>query len=203
MTENIMKIIPTKKAGSVRFELNPTDEKLLESANSAGVNPASPVAFKTILVPIDFSGCSEKALHFAVRFARQFGSKLILLHVAPSYADPYFVTEFGPLQADVVRASEERLEALTKNTVPREVSAQPLVRLGRPATAIVDAARDLSVDLIIISTHGHTGLKHVVFGSTAENVVRHAPCPVMTIRAKRKRSRKNDAPSWSGQSTVA
>lgn len=192
-----MKITPTNRSRSLRFELNPTDEKLLATTNCAGVSPFPPVAFKTILVPIDFSGCSEKALHFAIRFARQFGSKLVLLHVAPSYADPYFVTEFGPLQADVVRASEDRLEDLMRNSVPAEVSAQPLVRLGRPATSIVTTARELGVDLIIISTHGHTGLKHVVFGSTAENVVRHAPCPVMTIRARRIRSPRKKVPSLS------
>jgi nucleotide-binding universal stress UspA family protein len=185
----------------VRFEVNAADEKLLESATSSSGRAPSPVVFNTILVPIDFSGCSEKALHFAVRFARQFGAKLVLLHVAPSYADPYFATEFGPLQSDVVRASENRLETLTREVVPAEVSAQPLVRLGRPATAIVNAARELGVDLIIISTHGYTGLKHVVFGSTAENVVRHAPCPVMTIRAKRKKARKQEAQSVGGQST--
>lgn len=195
-----MKITPTNRIGSVRFEVNSGDEKLLESTTPVGGGPPYPVVFKTILVPIDFSGCSEKALHFAVRFAGQFGAKLVLLHVAPSYADPYFVTEFGPLQSDVVRASEDRLEALARDAVPAEVVAQPLVRLGRPATAIVNTARELGVDLIIISTHGYTGLKHVVFGSTAEHVVRHSPCPVMTIRAKRKKSRKPEAKALSEQS---
>jgi len=197
-----MKITPTNKAGSVRIELNPADEKLLESATSGEISPPFRVVFKAILVPIDFSGCSEKALHFAVRFAGHFRAKLVLLHVAPSYADPYFVTEFGPLQSDVVRSCQTRLEALARDAAPPEVRVQTLVRLGRPATAIVDAARDLGVDLIIISTHGYTGLKHVVFGSTAEEVVRHAPCPVMTIRAKRKKARKKQAESFNAQSAV-
>lgn len=185
--------------GSVRFEVNRADEKMLESAPAASVGPPYAVSFKSILVPIDFSGCSEKALNFAVRFARQFGARLVLLHVAPSYADPYFVTEFGPLQTDVVRASEDRLQTLARDVVPGDLKVQSLVRLGRPATTIVNTAHELGIDLIIISTHGYTGIRHVVFGSTAENVVRHAPCPVMTIRAKRKKARKQDAQVLSGQ----
>jgi nucleotide-binding universal stress UspA family protein len=182
-----MKIKPAKRVGAVRFEVDSADEKMLGAAL-----PSPEVEFRIILVPIDFSACSEKALGFSVRFSRQFKAKLVLLHVAPSYADPYFVTEFGPLQADVVRIGEERLLSLIEEVVPNDVPVQPLVRIGRPATSIVDAAHELGADLIIISTHGYTGIKHVVFGSTAENVVRHAPCPVMTLRAKRKNSRKSE-----------
>jgi nucleotide-binding universal stress UspA family protein len=59
-----------------------------------------------------------------------------------------------------------------------------VVRLGHPYQEITDAARELKVDLIVISTHGYTGLKHVLLGSTAERIVRHAPCPVLTVREK-------------------
>src|SRR5579872_3700570 len=193
-----MKISPTNRIGSVRFEVNRADEKLLESTPVAKGGQPYPVSFKSILVPIDFSGCSEKALHFAVRFARQFGAKLVLLHVAPSYADAYFVTEFGRLQADVARCSEDRLHALAQEAVPVDVPSQTIVRIGRPASTIVNTAHELGTDLIIISTHGYTGIKHVVFGSTAEDVVRHSPRPVMTIRAKRKKPRRQEATEAKG-----
>jgi universal stress protein A len=73
------------------------------------------------------------------------------------------------------------LEALLKD-LPGDLNKTTLLRSGRPAYEIVEAAKRLDTDLIIISTHGHTGLKHVFLGSTAENVVRYAPCPVLTVR---------------------
>ena len=67
---------------------------------------------------------------------------------------------------------------------PENVRGQALVRLGQPHREITEAAKELHVDLIVLATHGYTGLKHAFLGSTAERVVRHAPCPVLTVRER-------------------
>ena len=82
-------------------------------------------------------------------------------------------------------AAKGRLETLSRQArIPARMLEKLLVRFGTPFAEIADAARSLKVDLIILTTHGYTGLKHVFMGSTAERVVRHAPCPVLTVREK-------------------
>jgi universal stress protein A len=118
--------------------------------------------------------------------AREFCATIDVLYVVPPYYayDPYGVNEFERIEKEVRASSEQKLAALVLQQVPQGIPAETCVRTGRPATEIVAAAREMDADLIIISTHGHTGLKHVLMGSTAENVVRHAPCPVLTVREK-------------------
>ena len=82
----------------------------------------------------------------------------------------------------VVEVCGERLSALARELVPPDLLGNPMVRTGRARLEIIDAADELKADLIALSTHGHTGLKHVLLGSTAEHVVRHARCPVLTVR---------------------
>jgi nucleotide-binding universal stress UspA family protein len=77
---------------------------------------------------------------------------------------------------------EKQLSALARDEVPDEISLETLVRSGSPAVEIIDVAKRLPADLIVISTHGRTGLKHVFLGSVAEHVVRHAPCPALVVR---------------------
>jgi nucleotide-binding universal stress UspA family protein len=138
-------------------------------------------------VPIDFSPQSEKALAYAVPFAEQFGSKLTLLHVVEPVATPDFAKSY-PLALDNDKAMAECKRHLER--VVRDLEIEPamlektLVRYGRSFHEIADAARTLKVDLIIISTHGYTGLKHALLGSTTERVVRHAPCPVLVVRER-------------------
>ncbi len=141
---------------------------------------------KKILVPIDFSDCSEKALIYAIQLAKEFCATIDVLYVVPPYYayDPYGVAEFERIEKELRANGEQKLAALILEKVPQGLPVETVVRNGRPATEIVEAARELNADLIIISTHGHTGLKHVLLGSTAESVVRHAPCPVLTVREK-------------------
>jgi nucleotide-binding universal stress UspA family protein len=139
---------------------------------------------KSILVPLDFSDPSGKALKYAVQFAEQFTARLTLLHVVEPVATPDFA--YFPLLVEndrAVRAAREQLDRLCQQERlgPRLVE-KTLVRTGRAFHEICEAARTLKVDLIIIATHGYTGVKHVVLGSTAERVVRHAPCPVLAVR---------------------
>jgi universal stress protein A len=140
---------------------------------------------KHILVPVDFSPPSEKALRYASRFGEQFGSSVTLLHVIQPMVYP---SDFGypPTVVDTVDQAvrlqiEEKLAGLAQGAGAR---ADILIRVGQPHYEITLAARELNVDLIIVSTHGRTGLKHVLLGSTAERVVRHAPCPVLTVRER-------------------
>lgn len=139
---------------------------------------------KTILVPTDFSKASKKALQYAISFAKQFNAGLILLYVLqPHYvAGEFGAVDFPVLEADLQRSSGKQLTALAAKGVRGLVPVKTLVRTGLPVDEIVDAAKGMKVDLIILSTHGRTGLKHVLLGSVAENVVRHAPCPVLIVR---------------------
>ena len=149
------------------------------------VEPASSLRLKSILVPIDFSGPSNKALRYAVPFAEQFGAKLILLHVIEPVATPDFAKSF-PLSMEndkVMALCKGRLEDVIKEeAIDPRLLEKVLVRWGRSCQAITEAARTLKADLIIISTNGYTGIKHAVLGSTTERVVRHAPCPVLVVR---------------------
>jgi universal stress protein A len=135
-----------------------------------------------LLVPIDFSPASQQALGLAVPLAKQFGAKLILLHVIEPAAYP---AEFGYLAMDnddLARTARGRLEQLARKSVPRGLVERVVVRTGRAFQEITSAARTLRADLIVLTTRGRTGLKHALLGSTAERVVRHAACPVLVVR---------------------
>jgi nucleotide-binding universal stress UspA family protein len=171
-----MKFKPNNKSGGVVVELEPKESQLPAGSPSAVPAPAFMVA--NILVPVDFSDCSKKALQYAIPFARQFGATLTLLHAVPRYpAAPEVVL----LETELVEAAEAQLTELGR-TIDRAVPSRTLVRLGTPHLEIIIVAKEFSFDLIIISTHGHAGLARVFLGSTAEKVVRHAPCPVLVVR---------------------
>ena len=86
------------------------------------------------------------------------------------------------LESELRSSAAKQLEAMAAKELPAEISRDTTVRVGRPFHEIVEAAREGNADLIILATHGHTGLKHMLLGSTAENVVRHASCPVLIVR---------------------
>jgi len=149
----------------------------------AGALPLPVFKLKRILVPLDFSDCSKKALQYAVPFARQFGATLSLLYVIQPY---YPVSEMVPMDGELFEqrmreTSEAEMAALRKSLDPA-LKPSATIRSGTPHVEIVRAARNLKCDLIILSTHGRTGLSHVLMGSTAERVVRHANCPVLVLR---------------------
>lgn len=152
--------------------------------NPVGTMP--PLQLKRILVPLDFSAHALRALRYAAGLARLFQSELVLLHVTEPVVYP---SDFGyaPLPTNEFeetfrRDAQDRLTELAKAQLADGVKAEPVLRLGKPYVEITTAARELGADLIVITTHGYTGLTHVVLGSTAERVVRHAPCPVLVVR---------------------
>ena len=176
-----MKAKPTRHPGEVTLEIDRNDEPLLEAANIAA---ASPFRLKRILVPTDFSGCAKKALQYAIPLAKQHQAAITLLYVVPA---SYAVGEFGGadyagLEAEMRLSGDAQLATLAVDEVRGEVSTDTLVRSGTPDVEIIAVAKSLPADLIVISTHGRTGLKHVLLGSVVEHVVRRAPCPVLVVR---------------------
>ena len=179
-----MKARPTRNPGEVRIELNRRDEPLMDAATRTAVK--SLFTLKHILVPIDFSDCSKKALQYALPFAKEHQAALTLLYVVPpAYgAAEYGAIDYAQLEASMREGGEKELAKLVVDEVRGEVAADTLVRVGSPAREILETARSLPADLIVISTHGRTGLKHVFLGSVAEHVVQRAPCPVFVVRER-------------------
>ena len=169
----------TRRASRQRFSV-------AQRSSKPRLEPAPTLLrIKSILVPIDFSAPSRKALSYAVSFAQQFGAKLNLLHAVEPIGRAAFVTAL-PLAMDKDKTkilSKGRLEHMLKEeAVEPQLVGKILVDYGQAFQLIVDAARLLKTDLIIMSTHGYSGLQHVLLGSTTERVVRHAPCPVLVVR---------------------
>ena len=179
-----MKAKPARKPGAVTLELSRRDDPLLAAA--ARANARSPFAIRNILVPVDFSDCSKKAVQYALPLARQHQAALTLLYVvAPAYgAGDYGGIDYYQLEAGMRQGGERELEKLSAELVGGEVPVRTTVRVGSPAREIVEAARSVPADLIVISTHGRTGLNHVFLGSVAEHVIQRAPCPVFVVRER-------------------
>ena len=143
---------------------------------------------KRILVPVDFSPLSKKAMHYAARLAQQFGAEVTLFHVIepeiPPAFDGFMIAPPPVSNGSSVQCAGQ-LKALASSVRTTGVThVGSSVRPGLAAHEIVEAAKELDVDLIVIATHGYTGWKHFAIGSTAERVVRAAPCPVLVVREK-------------------
>ena len=135
-----------------------------------------------ILVPIDFSGSSKQALEYAVTFARRFKARLVLLHVVDLYPVDYMlgITRNVDENTRVVAQAETKLGILAQKC--GWAATETTVRLGKPYQEIINAARERRSQLVIMGTHGYTGFLHFELGSTAERVLRAAPCPVLVVR---------------------
>lgn len=170
-----MKFKPTRKAGGLLVELGPREAQFPLQAEAAALD-APRFILKKILVPVDFSLCSRKALYYAAPFAKQFGAELTLMFVVQIYPTTVELAELDP-----IREAKAELEDLRKS-VSHVVPTKTVLRYGEPQGEIVRAARDLEMDLIILATHGRSGVARALLGSTAEKVVRHAGCPVLVVR---------------------
>jgi universal stress protein A len=135
---------------------------------------------QTILHPTDFSERSGYAFQLACALARDYGARLVVLHVA---TPPTIVYGEGVLPPDPQLLSQEAKEQLNQLEVPdSNVRAERRYEEGDPATTILRAAQEIHADLIVMGTHGRTGLGRLLMGSVAEQVVRKAPCPVLTVK---------------------
>ena len=141
---------------------------------------------KKVLVPIDFSDYSKSALKYAAEFAQKFSADMFLVYVVePVIYPPDF--SMGQIAIPSVNAewdikAKEELDKLAGSEIPDSVKVLTIIKTGKPFIEIIETAAEEDVDIIIIATHGHSGMEHILFGSTAEKVVRKAPCPVLTLR---------------------
>jgi len=143
------------------------------------------MAFRTILVPIDFSGCSSAALDQAIALASTLSAKLVLLHsygVSVSLAPADFWVVPPDFVEKLRQGATAELEKLAQRAGKAGVPCESRASASNPVEAILEAAEALPADLIVMGTHGLTGVKHIVLGSTAERIVRLAPCPVLTVK---------------------
>jgi nucleotide-binding universal stress UspA family protein len=155
--------------------------------SSAGEQPPvsrQSVCIKNILAPLDFSKSSGKALQYASALAVQFQATLILVHVVEfSFVGSEFgAIELSQIEADMRENGRKQMETLARKLVDPRLEIKTIIASGRPSIEIIETARDEATDLIVIATHGHSSLAHVILGSTVERVVRHASCPVLVVR---------------------
>jgi universal stress protein A len=140
---------------------------------------------RRILVPTDFSPASNNAVAYARDLAKQSKAELVLVHVILPAGSPDLI--YGSILWDQEKMTDAARSALqkwqTEAGLGRVKKIKRQIRVGVPYIEIVEAARETKSDLIVIPTHGHTGLKHYLLGGTAERVVRHAGCPVLVVRA--------------------
>ncbi|MCF7886136.1 MAG: universal stress protein [Candidatus Marinimicrobia bacterium] len=141
-----------------------------------------------ILCPLDFSEHSMEALDNAIELAQNLSSKIILVNVispipvvpTPSHPGEFNIASYREMLKE---SSENNLDSIVKNNLPEDLEYEKIIRTGDPAQEIDKVAKELDVDLLVISTHGRSGLGHLLFGSVAEKIIRHTSCPVLTIKS--------------------
>ena len=142
--------------------------------------------FTHILVATDYSEPADAALQYARTLAEQFGGSLHVVHVVeiPSAAigPEVYIGQSSEFQARLLEEARSRLEHLVTPNDRTRYGAVTAVISGTSARSIIDYATEHDIDLIVMGTHGRRGLSHLLMGSVAEHVMRHAPCPVMTVR---------------------
>jgi universal stress protein A len=142
---------------------------------------------RRILVPLDFSPSSDEALGYARAFAIDFGASIHLLHVvedrlatSPWPNEVYQGSLYG-LREGLIKEAEKRLSDCASSVRTNGLRVTVDVVIGAPSHTIVEIANDMDADLIVMGTHGRTGISHLFIGSVAERVVRHAACPVLVV----------------------
>ena len=141
-----------------------------------------------ILWPTDFSELSIFGGQYALGLAQFFGAELHIIHVIPPPISPdvsLVVPAEVPVtvaEPEIVEASEDALKKLVAEHFPGYDKIVTNVFFGAPWPGVCDYAKENNIDLIVVTTHGRTGLSHVLIGSTAERIVQHAPCPVLTVK---------------------
>ena len=151
---------------------------------------------KKILFPTDFSSLSDAGLEHAAALARESGARLLIVHVE----EPPIAYGGGEMYYGALEPNVEALRTMLRAVVPKDPSVAFEHRLvsGAPADEIVRLAKHEHVDLIVMATHGRTGLRHLLMGSVAEAVVRRAHCPVMIFKPSAAEPSATEARSQSG-----
>jgi nucleotide-binding universal stress UspA family protein len=161
-----------------------------ETAGAKDGLPGTAKSFRlnTILAPIDFSDCSRAGIDYAVQFAKQFGAKLVLFHSVhvPAYtlSDEYTALEVPNLFRLQEKYAEEEMRKVRESVSGEGIQVETELAFGVPFDQVCDYVEKHDVDLIVTSTHGRSGLKHVLIGSTAEHIVRYAAKPVLVVPSR-------------------
>lgn len=143
---------------------------------------------RSILLPTDFSECGNYALAYATSLARTFGSSILCIHVIEpmvptvGYSGMTEPLPIADISDQLENSAERELPKLAEREDCAGLEVEELIVHGEAASEIVRVATERKVDLIVVSSHGRTGLGRILFGSTAEAVVRHAPCPVLVVK---------------------
>jgi nucleotide-binding universal stress UspA family protein len=143
------------------------------------------VNIKTILVPVDFSACSEQALDYAIELADKLGATVHLLSVIglPTYGVPELSVGITATMMDnMIADNQAALDALAR---PRKLDGKTLIRAGDARDVILQTVEELHADLVVMGTHGRRGISRALLGSVAEMVVRTSPVPVLTVRGRK------------------
>jgi nucleotide-binding universal stress UspA family protein len=145
---------------------------------------------KKILWPSDASESANRALDVAIEVAKQFGAKLYGLEVVTEVPT---LTDTGPpmsglniprYEEELRQGAQEALEEMIKAKVPDDIEVETFIEMGKAAEVIITFAKEKGIDLIVMATHGRSGLSHLFIGSVAENVIRHSPIPTLIIPEK-------------------
>jgi len=143
------------------------------------------INLKRILVPTDFSESARHALLYGTSFAREYEGELLLLHVVENltvgYASDLFPVPMAEVFDEISGYAKAELAKLAAEVREKGIAVRELVVQGKPSAEIVRVAREETADMIVLGTHGKGMLDKALFGSTAERVIRRAPCPVLTV----------------------
>ena len=157
-------------------------------ARSAKAGRVRAPRLKKIVVPLDFSKCSKIALRYAINLARCFNARLFLVHIVRLdyrlMADGYAMYAAEEIMKGAHEAAEEEMRRLVAATDFGKAEFETSIETGSPEIRVCSYAREVAADVIVASTHGRTGFRHVLIGSTAEQIVRDAECPVLVVPAR-------------------
>lgn len=140
------------------------------------------IDFQRILFPTDFSESAGYASEYAISLASKYGSNLYILHVIEHFA---YIVDFGidfQSQTSMEATAQKLLEDTVASIRKKGADAEGVIVSGDPFVEIIKFAKREQIDLIVMATHGRTGLEHMLMGSVAEKVVRKSPCPVLTVK---------------------
>jgi nucleotide-binding universal stress UspA family protein len=144
-------------------------------------------AIARIVVPVDFSAHADRAIDYAITLGKQFGACVELFHVVEDpfgsggWGSEVYLSDLDGLRERAMKEARTSLETRRSAIAAGSLPLVATVRMGHVAQTIVNYAKDVNADLIVMGTHGRTGLAHFIIGSVAERVVRLAPCPVLTV----------------------
>ena len=181
------------RAGVDRVILGSVAERIVRKAGCSVmvIRGKKYVGFKRIIVPIDFSDCSRRALEYAAATARAHSSKLTILHVfEESFVKPYVNAanseeEANEIIKEIERVNDSKYDEFLKTIDLEGVDYEKLLIKGIPETEIVEIAMEQQANLIVMGTHGRSGIKHLLIGSTAEEVVRTVHCDIIIVKPEK------------------